>query len=85
MKETGEDMEGRLNSVSQIYAQRQIPENVFYGIMPGIWVNTILKGHYNIFPMSSANVGSIFGSRNLIPLIHVELQIQVMKKRYEIS
>ncbi|EGI62903.1 hypothetical protein G5I_08748 [Acromyrmex echinatior] len=66
MRENGEGMEGRLDSISQ-YTHRRIPVSRTHLFGPGIWIN-VPKGRYDICSEGQCELVLLFGSRNLILL-----------------
>ncbi|EGI68984.1 hypothetical protein G5I_02289 [Acromyrmex echinatior] len=65
MRENGEGVEGRLDSISQVYARRRTVSRT-YLFSPGIWVN-IRKDAMTPVPLNSANVGPTFWVKELNP------------------
>jgi len=57
MRENGQDIKGRLDSISQVYAQRRTPVSRTH--LFGIWVNVPKR---RPVLMDSANVGLLFGT-----------------------
>ncbi|KAG5342009.1 PZRN4 protein, partial [Acromyrmex heyeri] len=66
MRENGEGMEGRLDSISQAYARRRTSVSRTHLLSPGMWVN-VRRDAMTPVPLDSTNV-LLFRSRNLIPL-----------------
>ncbi|EGI64381.1 hypothetical protein G5I_07186 [Acromyrmex echinatior] len=66
MRENGESMEGRSDSISQVYARRQTPVSRTHLLSPGIWAN-VQRDAMTPVPLGSANVGPIFSVKELNP------------------
>ncbi|EGI68254.1 hypothetical protein G5I_03085 [Acromyrmex echinatior] len=66
MRENGEGMEGRLDSISQVYARRRTPVSRTHFFSPGIWVN-VRKDAMTPVALESANVGPTFWVKELNP------------------
>ncbi|KAG5343982.1 L259 protein, partial [Acromyrmex heyeri] len=66
IRENGESMEGRLDSISQVYARRRTPVSRTYLLSPGMWVN-IRRDAKTPVPLDSANVGPTFSVKQLNP------------------
>ncbi|EGI62110.1 hypothetical protein G5I_09575 [Acromyrmex echinatior] len=70
MRENGEGMEGWLNSISQVYAQRQTPVSRTHLFGPGIWTN-VSKRRYNTCSKGqcerSMKIGPTFWVKELNP------------------
>ena len=65
MRENGESMEGRSDSISQVYARRRTPVSRTHLLSPGMWAN-VQRDAMTPVPLDSANVGPIFSVKKLI-------------------
>ncbi|EGI63835.1 hypothetical protein G5I_07750 [Acromyrmex echinatior] len=63
MRENREGMEGRSDSISQVYARRRTSVSHTHLLSPGMWVNV----RRNAVPLDSANVGPTFSVKELNP------------------
>ena len=63
MRENGESVEGRLDSISQVYARRRIPVSRTHLFNPRIWVN-VRRDAITPVPLDSANVNPTFSELN---------------------
>ena len=66
MRENGEGMEGRSDSISQVYARRRTSVSRTHLLSPGMWVN-VRRDAMTPVPLDSANVGPIFSVKELNP------------------
>ena len=66
MRENGESMEGRSDSISQVYARRRTSVNRTHLLSPGMWVN-VRRDAMTPVPLDSANVGPTFSVKELNP------------------
>ena len=66
MRENGEGVEGRLDSISQVYARRRTPVSRTHLFSLGIWVN-VRRDAMTPVPLDSANVGPTFWVKELNP------------------
>ena len=64
MRENGESVEGRLDSISQVYARRRIPVSRTHLFNPRIWVN-VRRDAITPVPLDNANVGPTFSVKKL--------------------
>ncbi|EGI58251.1 hypothetical protein G5I_13685 [Acromyrmex echinatior] len=79
MRENGEDMEGQLDSISQVYRRRQTPVSMHL-FSPGIWIN-VRRDAMTPVLLDNANVSPTFWVKELNPfdpgLDFVRLQVPV--------
>ena len=66
MRENGEGMEGRSDSISQVYARRRTSVSRTHLLSPGMWVN-VRRDAMTPVPLDSANVGPTFSVKELNP------------------
>ncbi|EGI66613.1 hypothetical protein G5I_04853 [Acromyrmex echinatior] len=66
MRENGEGVEGRLDSISQVYARRRTPVSRTHLFSSGIWVN-VRRDALTPIPLDNANVGLTFWVKELNP------------------
>ena len=66
MRENEEGMEGRLDSISQVYARRRTSVSRTHLLSPEMWVN-VRRVAMTPVPLNSANVGPTFSVKELNP------------------
>ena len=73
-------MEGRLDSISEIYAQKRILVSRTHLFDPGIWINISPKRRYDTCSeRTSANIGTTFWVKELNPFDPRLMRFQVFK------
>ncbi|EGI66621.1 hypothetical protein G5I_04846 [Acromyrmex echinatior] len=66
MRENGEGMEGRSDSISQVYARKRISVSRMHLLSPGMWIN-VRRDAMTSVPLDSANVDPTFSVKELNP------------------